>query len=90
MRNVKHLLMDFYLALLALPANDSFRSLNTSLYAEVRNTLAAQLGESAETVQNIFERMVAEDSDISKSNYCVRCNQREARISKLCYQCVGR
>ena len=55
------LIADFYLKLLALP-HDKFRATHQHLYATVRATLANQLGESEETVQNIFERMVQEDS----------------------------
>jgi hypothetical protein len=54
------LIADFYLKLLALPYN-KFRHENQILYATVRETLASQLGEDSETIQNIFERMAAED-----------------------------
>ena len=59
----KQLLMNFYLELLTIPINDKFRALNQRLYGEVLSTLAAQLGEDREVVQNIFERMAAEDDD---------------------------
>lgn len=60
-KNHKQLLADFYLALLAIPLGSKFRILNDRLYAEVRDTLAAELGEDIETIQNIFERMAQED-----------------------------
>lgn len=56
------LLADFYLKLLSIPADNIFRCLNQRLYAEVRDTLAAQLQEESEIVQKIFERMAAEDT----------------------------
>lgn len=61
MKNHKQLLMDFYLALLAIPFNDKFRISNQMLYSEVLYHLAVELDESQETVQRIFERMAQED-----------------------------
>jgi hypothetical protein len=61
MKNHKTLLMDFYLNLLSIPANDIFRIANQTLYAEVRTALAIELDCDAETVQTIFERMASED-----------------------------
>lgn len=61
-KNSKQLLMDFYLALLMIPHTDRFRALNSRLYAEVRDTLAAQLDADKETIQGIFERMAAEEA----------------------------
>lgn len=61
MKNHKQLLADFYLELLAIPVNNRFRILSQPLYATVLTTLAAELGEDAETVQRIFERMAQED-----------------------------
>lgn len=60
MKNRKQLLADFYLNLLALPY-DGWRVRHTHLYAEVRDALADELESDSETVQSIFERMVAED-----------------------------
>ena len=62
MKNHKSLLADFYLNLLAIPANDIFRITHQSLYATVRSSLAIELECDAETVQNIFERMASEDN----------------------------
>ena len=53
--------MDFYLALLAIPATERFRGLNQDLYAMIRDKLAKELDTDPETVQNIFERMAQED-----------------------------
>lgn len=61
MKNHKQLLMNFYLELLKLPYASRFRIENQSLYAMVVLSLARELGEATETVQNIFERMAAED-----------------------------
>lgn len=61
MKNHKHLLMDFYLALLAISVDNIFRIKNQGLYGLIRETLADELETDGETVQNIFERMVRED-----------------------------
>ena len=61
MKNHKTLLSDFYLNLLAIPVNDTFRLTHQDLYAQVVKTLATELECDSETVQNIFERMVSED-----------------------------
>lgn len=61
MKNHKQLLMDFYLALLAIPFNDKFRLNNQCLYNEVLYTLAAEVDSTPEVIQNIFERMAQED-----------------------------
>lgn len=61
MKNRKQLLADFYLALLAIPHHDMFRIVHAHLYAELRHSLAKELGEDEETIQNIFERMAKED-----------------------------
>lgn len=61
MKNHKTLLADFYLSLLAIPANDIFRITHQALYAQVVSTLAIELECDADTVQNIFERMSSED-----------------------------
>lgn len=63
MKNHKQLLADFYLELLAIPSTDKFR-LHQDLYAIIRYCLADELGEDEETIQNIFERMAAEDAKI--------------------------
>ena len=60
--NHKQLVSDFYLKLLMLSSTSKFRLLNQQLYAEVRNTLAAELDSDPETIQNIFERMASEDA----------------------------
>lgn len=60
MKNRNQLLADFYLDLLALP-HDVWRDKNQYLYAAVRASLARNLCVDEETVQNIFERMAAED-----------------------------
>jgi len=60
-KSPKQLLMDFYLALLAIPATERFRGLNQDLYAMIRDKLAKELDTDPETVQNIFERMAQED-----------------------------
>lgn len=60
--NPKHLLMDFYLNLLALPIDSKFRLYNQNLYAYIRDILAEQLSTDPETIQNIFERMAKEDA----------------------------
>ena len=64
MKNHKQLLADFYLQLLSIPADDIFRITHQSLYAEVRTVLAIELDSDAQSVQNIFERMAAEDAKI--------------------------
>ncbi len=61
MKNRKQLLADFYLDLLAIPMC-SFRIQRQKLYAEVRSALADELEIDDQTVQDIFERMAAEDS----------------------------
>lgn len=61
MKNRKQILMDFYLAILAIPPNSMFRALNQKLYASTRDAIAYELCEDAETVQRIFERMALED-----------------------------
>lgn len=61
MRNRKQLLMDFYLVLLSFPSDSMFRVLNQKLYASTRDAIAFELGENAEVVQRIFERMAQED-----------------------------
>jgi hypothetical protein len=66
-KNHKQLLADFYLALLAIPPTDKFRALSQSLYANVLHCLAAEIGEDAETVQRIFERMAAEDAKTNQT-----------------------
>ena len=63
MKNRKQLLADFYLNLLALP-HDAWRVNHTHLYVKVRDALADELESDSETVQRIFERMVAEDEKI--------------------------
>lgn len=60
MKNRKQLLADFYLDLLALP-HDRFRATNQQLYAIVRDALANELDCDSQTIQDIFERMAAED-----------------------------
>lgn len=61
MKNHKQILADFYLELLGIPATDRFRILSQGLYANVLAALAAELGEEAQTVHRIFERMAQED-----------------------------
>lgn len=61
MKTNRQLLSDFYLNLLAIPVNDIFRITHQDLYAQVVKTLATELECDAETVQNIFERMISED-----------------------------
>jgi len=60
--NHKQLLADFYLKLLSIPKENKFRIYNQSLYSKVRDTLAEQLGEDPEFIQNIFEKMADEDA----------------------------
>ena len=60
MKNRKQLLADFYLNLLMLP-RDRWRASNQRLYAELLFVLSTELESDMETVQNIFERIVAED-----------------------------
>ena len=60
MKNRKQLLADFYLDLLAIPVG-RFRLENQQLYGHVRDALAWELESDPETIQNIFERMAAED-----------------------------
>lgn len=57
----KRLLMDFYLNLLAIPVDGSFRIANQSLYSETLYALASELGADQQTIQDIFERMASED-----------------------------
>lgn len=61
MKNHKQMLADFYLELLAISPMNKFRYSNQPLYGIVREALAAELDEDAETVQRIFERMAQED-----------------------------
>lgn len=61
MRSHKQTLADFYLWLLSIPPECSFRIINQPLYAHVRDVLAHELDSDSETVQNIFERMASED-----------------------------
>jgi hypothetical protein len=56
------MLFDFYLSLLAIPQDSPFRIKKQSLYSEVLYAVASELDADAETVQNIFERMAAEDA----------------------------
>ena len=60
MKNRKQLLADFYLDLLALPHN-GWRAQNQHLYSHILYVLSVELDSDTETVQNIFERMAAED-----------------------------
>lgn len=60
MKHRKQLLADFYLELLKMP-HDLWRSKNQALYAHIRDVLADELCSDSGTVQNIFERMAAED-----------------------------
>lgn len=64
MKSHIHLLMDFYLALLAIPVDNKFRIKNQLLYAHVLRALANELETDSETVQSIFERMAREDAKI--------------------------
>lgn len=59
MKNHKQLLADFYLELLAIP-NPPTHILITRI--SVCTSLAIELGESPETVERIFEKMVTEDA----------------------------
>ena len=59
MKNRKQLLADFYLDLLALPKQ--WQDENIRLMQLVRFTLANELESDVITIQNIFERMAAED-----------------------------
>lgn len=61
MTNPKRLLMDFYLNLLAIPADSPFRIANRCLYSETLYALASELLVDSEEVQRIFERMASED-----------------------------
>lgn len=61
MKNRKQILMDFYLAILAIPPDSVFRFINQKLYASTRDAIAYELNEDAEVVQRIFERMAVED-----------------------------
>lgn len=61
MKNHKQLLMDFYLNLLMVPANDLFRLTHQALYAHTLSALAIELDVDAQTTQRIFERMASED-----------------------------
>jgi hypothetical protein len=61
MKIPKQLLADFYLALLAIPLHSTFRLVHEPLYAQLRHSLAKELGEDEETVQRVFERMATED-----------------------------
>lgn len=56
------LLFDFYLSLLAIPVDSPFRLKKQELYSEVLYAIASELDADQETVQNIFERMAAEDA----------------------------
>jgi len=60
MKNRKQLLADFYLELLAIPHN-RFRMQHQGLYGHVRSALADELECDEQTIQDIFERMAAED-----------------------------
>lgn len=60
MKNLKQLLADFYLELLAIPQN-KFRAQHQALYGHVRSALADELECDEQTIQNIFERMASED-----------------------------
>ena len=62
MKNHKQLLADFYLDLLAMPVE--FHDKHCQLYNSVLTSLRIELGEDANTVQRIFERMVEEDAKI--------------------------
>lgn len=71
MKNRKQVLADFYLDLLALP-DDAWRAKHQGLYALTVNQLAIELESDPETIQNIFERMAAEDNPI-KQRSCPIC-----------------
>lgn len=58
MKNIKQLLADFYLNLLALP-DDSFQM--DKLRHIILDALACELDCEPEIIQNIFERMARED-----------------------------
>lgn len=75
MKNRKQLLADFYLELLSIPMNDPFRSRHQELYGTLREVLAQELDCDSETVQNIFERMAAEDVQ-TPVMVCCDCNKR--------------
>jgi len=57
--NPKHLLFDFYLAILKL--DPKFRAQHPFLYVNVRRAIAKEIGESEDIVQRIFEAMAKED-----------------------------
>ena len=59
MKNAKHILMDFYLYLLATQHDPDFDL--HQLMDNVRDALAVKLETNPKNVQNIFERMVDED-----------------------------
>ena len=60
MKNRKQLLADFYLDLLAIQ-DEKWRQNNHMLYIFIRDTLADELECSGDVIEDIFERMAAED-----------------------------
>lgn len=60
MKNRKQLLADFYLELLSVD-DQTFRIVHARLYASIKNSLAYELDSEEDIIQNIFERMAAED-----------------------------
>lgn len=60
MKNRKQILADFYLELLSTQW-EHFAIQHQGLYAHVRSALADELECDEQTIQNIFERMAAED-----------------------------
>lgn len=59
--NPNRLLFDFYLNLLAIK-EEPWRSQNQELYAATLYAISKGVKTDAETVQDIFERMAAEDA----------------------------
>jgi hypothetical protein len=57
----QRLLFDFYLSLLAIKDNQ-WRMANNALYSETLRALAKMVETDIETIQNICERMAAEDA----------------------------
>ncbi len=55
---MKNQLAAYYYELL-LSTDDVFRAKYQSLYAAVRDALALELGEDAETIQNVFEKLAS-------------------------------
>lgn len=62
MKNHKQLLADFYLELLAIPVDSDFRLKHQELYGTVREALADMLECDSQIVQDIFERMAANEN----------------------------